>query len=105
MDREVLRGLLMDQKAEFERRADALSHHRDRRPVSKQFDEQAVDTNDDEVVQNLRAEATDGLIQVGQALARLETDHFDRCQECGETISDERLKVIPFTTACRNCAV
>jgi DnaK suppressor protein len=36
-------------------------------------------------------------------LDRLDQGTFGICEECGEDISDERLKARPVTTLCINC--
>jgi RNA polymerase-binding transcription factor len=37
------------------------------------------------------------------ALARLDEGDYGRCQECGEEISEKRLRALPFATCCRDC--
>ena len=37
------------------------------------------------------------------ALKRLDEGSYGYCEECGEEISMERLKVIPFALLCRDC--
>src|SRR5208283_531451 len=37
------------------------------------------------------------------ALRRLDEGSYGYCEECGEEISMERLKVIPFALLCRDC--
>lgn len=41
--------------------------------------------------------------KIDQALKRLEEGNYGYCDECGEEISTERLKVIPFALLCRDC--
>lgn len=41
--------------------------------------------------------------KIKDALDRIETDEFGICEECGEEISEARLKVRPVTTLCINC--
>lgn len=43
------------------------------------------------------------IIKVKEALARVENGTFGICEQCGEEISEERLKVRPVTTFCINC--
>jgi DnaK suppressor protein len=38
------------------------------------------------------------------ALRRIEQGLFGECNECGETITEARLKADPATTLCLNCA-
>jgi len=41
--------------------------------------------------------------KVKEALERLENGEFGICEECGEEISDARLKARPVTTLCIDC--
>lgn len=45
----------------------------------------------------------DSIRKIDQALKRLEEGNYGYCDECGEEISMERLKVIPFALFCRDC--
>jgi DnaK suppressor protein len=44
------------------------------------------------------------LLAVGSALRRLERGEFGDCLECGEAISEARLKLNPAVTLCIGCA-
>jgi DnaK suppressor protein len=41
--------------------------------------------------------------KIKDALVRIEAGTFGICEECGENISDERLKARPVTTLCIDC--
>lgn len=41
--------------------------------------------------------------KIKDALERIETDEFGICEDCGEEISEARLRVRPVTTQCINC--
>jgi DnaK suppressor protein len=43
------------------------------------------------------------IVKIKNALDRLENGAFGICEECGEDISDKRLKARPVTTLCINC--
>ncbi|MCJ7496018.1 MAG: TraR/DksA C4-type zinc finger protein, partial [Deltaproteobacteria bacterium] len=42
-------------------------------------------------------------LKIKEALARIEDGTFGICEECGEEISEERLKARPVTTLCIGC--
>ncbi len=44
------------------------------------------------------------LEQVHEALARIDSGHFGKCEECGEMIARPRLQAIPYAKYCINCA-
>lgn len=41
--------------------------------------------------------------KIRKALQRIEDSTYDVCEECGETISEQRLKARPVTTLCIKC--
>jgi DnaK suppressor protein len=41
--------------------------------------------------------------KIKDALERIEADEFGVCEDCGEEISEARLRVRPVTTQCINC--
>ncbi len=43
------------------------------------------------------------IAKIKNALDRLDNGTFGICEECGEDISDKRLKARPVTTLCINC--
>ncbi len=43
------------------------------------------------------------ILKIKEALARIEDGTFGICEECGEEISEERLKARPVTTLCIAC--
>ncbi|HWR89008.1 MAG TPA: TraR/DksA family transcriptional regulator [Dissulfurispiraceae bacterium] len=43
------------------------------------------------------------LIKIDAALKKLGEGTYGICEDCGDTISEERLKVIPFAILCRDC--
>lgn len=104
MDRERLRALLNTEKAELETRVEKIDKDFSNRKISKQFDEQSVERENDQVLAGLELEAKEELKAIEVALGRIDTDYFDRCHKCGETISDARLEAIPHAVACRDCA-
>jgi RNA polymerase-binding transcription factor DksA len=93
-------------KAELEARLNRYHAHQHREggPLEKDFEEQASQTQNDEVVDSLENEARDELAQVVRALNRIEGGEGDECEQCGETIDPRRLQVLPYTTVCVNCA-
>lgn len=71
---------------------------------SADFSEQATEQENEEVLVQLKADAEAELRQVNIALKKVETDLYGVCEKCSEDIAEERLKVIPYTQYCINCA-
>lgn len=55
-----------------------------------------------ELAMRLNAERL--LYQVERALFRMEEGTYGICRECGQPIDDARLKAIPYTRLCIDCA-
>ena len=45
------------------------------------------------------------ILKIKEALSRIEDGTFGICEECGEDISEERLKARPVTTLCIDCKI
>ena len=43
------------------------------------------------------------LARINEALGRLEENTYGRCNECGEEISPQRLRALPFAIRCKDC--
>jgi RNA polymerase-binding transcription factor DksA len=73
-------------------------------PLDPDFAEQAVQVQNDEVVEALEGEAQERLVQVNHAIVRLQNGLGDICECCEASISEGRLSVLPEATLCANCA-
>lgn len=78
--------------------------HRDDGKLEADFSEQAVQRQNDEVVDSLEYEVREELRQVIHALDRIEQGEGDVCERCGNDINPERLKVLPWASLCVRCA-
>lgn len=56
-----------------------------------------------EIIRNRLNTMEERLTQVTTALNRLDKGLYGICAKCGNDISPERLKAIPYTTHCLNC--
>jgi DnaK suppressor protein len=43
------------------------------------------------------------LQRINEALDRLHEGHYGRCFECGDEISEARLRALPFAVRCKDC--
>ncbi len=71
---------------------------------SRDSGEQAVERENDEVVDRLENETEKELQQVQNAIKRIEQGKYHECSKCGGQISTERLYAIPYATLCITCA-
>ena len=79
-------------------------HMHRKEPLSADFAEQAVEVENDEVVAALDQGAQIELSQINKALQRLEDGCYGTCVVCGSAIQTARLKAIPYTPFCIDCA-
>lgn len=97
-------------KAQFEARLKELNlrlHHIEDEldnEHSRNWDEAAVEREDDEVLQEMGREGLQEIRAIKAALARIEEGTFGTCAHCGEEISAQRLDVIPYAALCQRCA-
>ena len=71
---------------------------------SQDFAEQATETENDDVLDEIHHEAKKELQLVSEALIRLEKGVYGNCSSCDEPISPKRLTALPYTTTCIDCA-
>ena len=71
---------------------------------SRDSGEQAVERENDEVIDQLERDANEELKQVQNAIQRINNGKYHLCTSCGGDISAARLKAIPYTTLCIVCA-
>ncbi len=72
-------------------------------PLLADFAEQAVQRENDEVVDRLREAVSADLRSISQALTRLENGTYGVCIECGKRIESARLEVMPASPRCISC--
>ncbi|MEQ1549046.1 MAG: TraR/DksA C4-type zinc finger protein [Chakrabartia sp.] len=73
-------------------------------PMSADFEEQAVEIEDDEALLAQEVLVTQKIAAVRAAITRVDTGRYGICLECGSEITSDRLKAIPETTLCISCA-
>lgn len=96
---ETLRNELLERLARY--RAHQL---RQGGALDRDLEEQAVEIQNDDVVDSLEKEAEDELRQVLHALERIDSGKGDICEVCEAPIAPARLEALPYTTCCRECA-
>lgn len=73
-------------------------------PVSQDFAEQAVESENNEVLDALGNSTREKIEIIKQAINRMDRGEYGICKVCGEEISSERLAVVPFASMCVKCA-
>ncbi|MDP3515748.1 MAG: TraR/DksA family transcriptional regulator [Pseudohongiella sp.] len=70
---------------------------------SQDSQEQAQETENDEVLHALAADARKELIEIDNALSRIRNGTYGVCASCGEIINPERLAAYPMAVRCMDC--
>jgi DnaK suppressor protein len=107
--RAALRSTLVKKREELVREAkEEISKYI--RGETKQLVDTALDNGDWSVVDlsediSFKQLSThrETLLKVDEALRKIEEGTYGRCEDCGEDISVERLKVLPFAIYCVDC--
>ncbi|MCE8032556.1 TraR/DksA family transcriptional regulator [Billgrantia tianxiuensis] len=98
--------LLETLRDELIERVDRYKVHKMRleNPLDRDMEEQAIELENEDVIDALEDEAEEELRQVMHALERIEEGEGELCERCGEPIDARRLEVIPYATLCLDCA-
>lgn len=63
----------------------------------------ATDAYDREFSLGLASNDRDALIQINDALKRIDDGKYGACEQCAKPIAKTRLKALPFTSFCLKC--
>ncbi|WP_340120864.1 TraR/DksA family transcriptional regulator [Methylobacter svalbardensis] len=100
---EAVRHSLIDMLEDLDDRLAKITHDI-KEPLDKDFEEQATQAENDEVLDGLGNAARTEIELVKQAIARIDKGQYGLCQVCAQPISKERLKAIPYSSLCMKCA-
>lgn len=98
--------MLQALRADCARRIQAmhLDTHHINEPVEKDFAEQVVQRENDDVLNALDVDAKNILMRIDNALLRIQSGEYGLCMRCGCEIPVERLRAILYAEHCVNCA-
>ena len=97
--KERLEARLAELRSRLDRIEDELEQ-----PVSDSFSEQAVEREEEEVLEDLGAAGAQEIRMIEAALGRIVEGSYGICVSCGDPIAEERLDALPHTPLCRDCA-
>ena len=103
---EEIRQQLVAKRQELLQRVSEIQKdlHYENTPIEKDFEEQAVQKENAEVLSALDAEGRVTLLKIDHALQRIEAGNYDICAMCDTRIPIERLRAMPYTELCIDCA-
>ncbi len=73
-------------------------------PLPSDFEDQATERENEEVVDALGTAARRELDQINRTLQQIDNGDYGNCQDCGSKISAARLEAVPFASRCIDCA-
>ncbi|OZB16546.1 MAG: dimethylmenaquinone methyltransferase [Rhodobacterales bacterium 34-62-10] len=100
---ETRRATLMKRLSELDARLHAIESELEQ-PHTKDWDDQAIETEGDQVLERLGQTGLDEIRHIMAALDRIKAGTYGTCVTCGARISEERLDVLPATPFCKTCA-
>lgn len=104
--REENRIRLLESQAEWNRRLEAIGADRRhaKTPLDPDFEEQAVQRENDPTLDALDGRGRAALAAIRAALSRIEAGNYGWCVACGAPIAVERLRAEPTADHCVACA-
>lgn len=102
-DLDHFKKLITDRLKELNVRIHDVDHELGE-PKSADLNEQAIDIEDDEVLEGLGAAAQKEISLLKLALKRIKDGSFGICAKCEEPISEARLNAVPYAPLCKRCA-
>jgi RNA polymerase-binding transcription factor DksA len=75
-----------------------------RRPGDPDWQERAVELENDDVLEGLDDASRAEVAAIRAALQRIDAGTYGRCARCGRAIGDARLAALPFASTCVHCA-
>lgn len=105
-DYESIRQQLTERYATIQQRLQKITHdvQHVNEPLNADFAEQAVQRENDEVLDALDNSIRAELAQLQATLQRLDNGTYGVCESCGKPIPLQRLKALPHTSRCVACA-
>ncbi len=105
-DETKIKSQLVEMRDELRLRLERIGAHQQRKeqPLDPDFEEQAVEQQNDEVVTALDDVSQTILVRVERALTKIESGEYGICGICGGEINSDRLEAIPYADTCIECA-
>ncbi len=103
MDYSVFENAIRSRLGELGERLRDIDHDlSDAKP--KDLADQAIDLEDDEVLEGIGAAAQKEIALLNAALERIKDQSYGDCLSCGDPISEARLTAVLYAPLCTTCA-
>ncbi len=104
MDLAEQKQILKTRRAELTAHLIETEHSLDETPPAD-WEDRSAERQGDEVLESLGHMELAEVRRIDAALHRIEDGVYGECQKCGNDILAERLKLLPDTPFCKNCAI
>lgn len=106
IDLVALRTRLQSRRAELRHRQARVERDRGHteEPLEADFAEQAVQRQNDAVLEGIDEAALSEIAEIDAALARIDEGHYGSCSRCRAPIAPQRLLAMPQAVTCVKCA-
>lgn len=75
-----------------------------REPGDDDWSESAVESENDEVLEEVGNLAVDEIRKIKAALSKIDAGTYGVCESCGKKIAPKRLEALPYAVTCIGCA-
>jgi DnaK suppressor protein len=101
----TIRRQLETRLTEIQQRLDKISLDRRHvnQPLNADFEEQAIELENDQVLDALDSQIRAEVRQLEKTLARIDEGIYGVCETCGSSIAPKRLEALPHATRCIGC--
>ncbi len=70
---------------------------------SANWEEQAIETEGDQVLEGVEGSALMEAQQIHAAIGRIDDGTYGECSTCGKAIGEKRLQALPYAIQCMDC--
>ena len=102
-DHEDVRKALEERLAKLTERVGRIEQDL-RKPQNPDWQERAVEREDDEVLERLDTRGLKEVEQLQAALRQIDNGTYGVCTGCGGAIGAKRLEAVPYVSTCIDCA-
>lgn len=102
MDTARFERRLLDRRNDLNQRLGRIEADLEATP-DQDLEDQAINVENDEVLEEMGQVSQDELRAIDAALARIKAGTFGTCAKCGQPISEARLEAVPHAALCEEC--
>ena len=104
MNTNAIRTRLQKRRTELLNRLERITREgRHSSGLEADFEEQAVQRENDDVLASLDDKIRLELLQIESAISRLDNAEYGICETCHKPIVEKRLDALPYATVCVGC--